>query len=416
MLQEISQSQQTRDYDLADYCKEYISGEHFVGIEFSEEHNHPIIRLPLGFPSPRQLSSSQLRNGISLLIRVILRVKKEINEQLEDKDGKDVVDYPFDAYRRMILDYVNHGFIREPERKESRTGNGRIDWAKTLRKSQPLWTEKGPVHLNPIRVNTIYSHQELMEIQKYCLMLADLQVGWLFGRNIPVKQQWSQAKLVWARNKVNSYKRQTYDGRISKVLRSMSVILSHQMDLNESRKTEGNYKIALEGNSNVGRMWEIMIDGIFGSNEQWKYRPLAIWNFDGEIRDASSSLELDSIRFDEMDQKMYCTVIDAKYHTSFPSTSDINKQITYGEWVAKKHELDGENYIVNNLFILPRKIHQFPHHEYLGYATMDILEDQNKPYHKVHAKGVDTMTLMRLYLQNDKSISEGFFDFLRQDL
>ena len=47
---------------------------------------------------------------------------------------------------------------------------------------------------------------------------------------------------------------------------------------------------------------------------------------------------------------------------------------------------------------------------------MDILEDQNKPYHKVHAKGVDTMTLMRLYLQNDKSISEGFFDFLRQDL
>lgn len=412
MIQQIAQSQRTTDYKLADYCKLYSSGEHFVGIEFSNELNHPIVRLPLGFSNPLQLSNSQLRNAISMLIRVILRVKKELSEQLEDHSGKDHVDYPFDAYRRMILDYVNHGFIREPERRESYSGNGRIDWAKTLRKAQPLWTEKGPVHLNPIRINTIYSHQDLMQIQKYCLMLADLQVGWLFGRNIPIKREWSQAKLVWARNKVDLYKRQTYDGRISKVLRSMSVILSRQIDLDESNKIDGNYKIALEGNSNVGRMWEKMVERVFGSGEHRKYQPLAKWNLKGEISSASSSLELDSIRFDLVDKNMICTVIDAKYHRNLPSTSDINKQITYAEWVAKKHELEGTDLVVNNLFILPGEIPEPPYHNYLGYATMDILEDPNKPYHKVHAKGVDTLTLMRAYLQNDKSISKDFFDDL----
>ena len=412
MIQQIAQSRRIIDYNLADYCKLYSSGEHFVGIEFSNELNHPIVRLPLGFPNPQQLSNSQLRNAISMLIRVILRVKKELSEQLEDRSGKDHVDYPFDAYRRMILDYVNHGFIREPERRESYSGNGRIDWAKTLRKAQPLWTEKGPVHLNPIRINTIYSHQDLMQIQKHCLMLADLQVGWLFGRNIPIKREWSQAKLVWARNKVDLYKRQTYDGRISKVLRSMSVILSHQIDLDDSNKNDGNYKIALEGNSNVGRMWEIMVEKVFGSGEHWKYQPLAKWNLNGNIKSASSPLELDSVRFDEVDGKTICTVIDAKYHRHFPSTSDINKQITYGEWVAKKQEIKGEKFVVNNLFILPRKISEPPHHDYLGFATMDIIEDPNKPYHKVHAKGIDTLTLMRVYLQNDKSISKDFFDDL----
>ncbi len=412
MIQQIAQPQRITDYKLADYCKLYSSGEHFVGIEFSNELNHPIVRLPLGFPNPQQMSNSQLRNAISMLIRVILRVKKELTEQLEDQIGKDHVDYPFDAYRRIILDYVNHGFIREPERRESYSGNGRIDWAKTLRKAQPLWTEKGPVHLNPIRINTIYSHQDLMQIQKYCLMLADLQVGWLFGRNIPIKPQWSQAKLVWARNKVDLYKRQTYDGRISKVLRSMSIILSHQINLDESNKIDGNYKIALEGNSNVGRMWEMMVERVFGTGKHGKYQPLAKWNLDGIIRSASSPLELDSIRFDLVDKNMICTVIDAKYHSHLPSTSDINKQITYAEWVAKKHELEGDNLVVNNLFILPGEIPELPHHNYLGYATMDILEDQNKSYHKVHAKKFDTITLMRMYLQNDKSISKDFFDDL----
>ena len=208
------------------------------------------------------------------------------------------------------------------------------------------------------------------------------------------------------------YKRQTYDGRISKVLRSMSIILSHQINLDESNKIDGNYKIALEGNSNVGRMWEMMVERVFGSGEHRKYQPLAKWNLSGIIRSASSPLELDSIRFDLVDKNMICTVIDAKYHSYLPSTSDINKQITYAEWVAKKHELEGDNLVVNNLFILPGEIPEPPHHNYLGYATMDILEDQNKSYHKVHAKGVDTITLMRMYLQNDKSISKDFFDDL----
>lgn len=404
MTQQSLEPRSIQDYDLADFCKFRSlsdSGEHYVGIKFDDFKDHPIIHLPLGLPDPSTVSNLELRRIISMLIRLILKVKKDSNNGLDDKTGETNVQFPFDAYRRIILDYVNYGFIREPERNETNHGGGRIDWLKTLRKSQPLWTKNGPVHLSPIRINTIYSHQDIMQIQSYCLKLADFHIGWLYGRKKPILRQWSSAKLLWARNKIELFKRQTFDGRISKLLRSMQVILSNQVD--DTRNVEGYYNIGIQGSTAVGDMWERMVEGVLGSGKHGQYSPQAIYTYANQTSNvAPGNMELDSIRFD--DSK--CTVIDAKYYGErLPATSDINKQITYAEWVAKKHE--GENIQVHNLFILPGEI-LHPHHEYIGYATMDILEDKSKPYHKVHLKRIDFYQLMKMYLRNDKSKSKEF--------
>ena len=233
------------------------------------------------------------------------------------------------------------------------------------------------------------------------MKLADLHIGWLYGRKNPILRQWSSVKLLWARNKIELFKRQTFDSRISKLLRSMQIILSNQVD--DSRKIEGYYNIGIQGNTAVGDMWEKMVEGVFGSGKHGQYSPQAIYTYANQSSEAATrSMELDSIRFDGS----ICTVIDAKYYGErLPSTSDINKQITYGEWVAKK--LEGEDFQVQNLFILPGEVLD-PYHEYIGYATMDILEDKSKPYHKVHLKRIDFCQLMKMYLQNDKSKSKEF--------
>ena len=86
-------------------------------------------------------------------------------------------DFPFDSYYRLILDYLQNGMILEPERVEKKYGSGRNDWSKTLSKTQPIWTDQGPVYLEPIKIRTVYSELELKEIQSYCLQVSDSQIG-----------------------------------------------------------------------------------------------------------------------------------------------------------------------------------------------------------------------------------------------
>ena len=79
----------------------------------------------------------------------------------------------------------------------------------------------------------------------------------------------------------------------------------------------------------------------------------------------------------------------------------MNKQITYAEWVRKQDGVQDPNEI-QNIFILPAHLKNSVA-RYEGYATMGILEDKTKPYHKVHAISVDTLTLMDWYLRGNTS-------------
>ena len=412
----IAKSQKISDYNLAEYCKYYheVAGskdeKEFVGIRWDEDASHPIIHLPHGFPNPKELSAPELRKAISILIRTIIRGSRELG-RLYKGDTKhtenDGLSYPFEAYRTLILDFISNGFIKELERKESITGSGRQDWAKTLKKQQPIWTNHGPVHLSPIRINNIHSIQDLTMIQKHCLMIADNHIGWLFGRRKPKIKLWNHSKNIWALRKVQKLKRQTYQGRKSKLLRAMEAILLQSAESPSAHCGQ----LDIGGNS-FNLIWEIMVQCVLGNKDHTDYFPQAKWHLetpDGIKETLASQLLLDAIRFDENNEQSICIVIDAKYYhkDSIPQSSDINKQITYAEWVDKKLKMKNRDVLVENLFILPgRESIESPYHHYIGYATMDILEDQSKSYHKVHAKRVDTLTMMRMYLQNDTTKSK----------
>ena len=66
----------------------------------------------------------------------------------------------------------------------------------------------------------------------------------------------------------------------------------------------------------------------------------------------------------------------------------------------KQDEGKGKHDEVQNVFILPGDLKNNIA-KYEGYASMGILEDSKIPYHRVYAIRLDTLKLMKCYLQND---------------
>jgi len=394
--------------NLAKHCTTFqdtpiIGAKDYVGIYQKPDAETPLIYLPHGFPNPNDLSEIQLRKKLTTLIRVIIRSKRELRLKGNDIfQGNDHAEFPFDSFYRVILDYLQYGFLLEPERKERTFGSGRNQWAKTLRKNQPFWTEQGPVHLHPIRIRTVYTQLELMEIQEYCLMLSDRHIGWLFGRRMPLEITWNSVKIMKAIRYVESAKSQTFNERKTNLLRDMEVILKKKFD--GTIKKENNFTLGIK--DYMAHVWENMVEVVFGAGEDSRNNPRAKWYLEGgSVKDANGDMRLDSIRVDEIASEKICSVIDSKYYIpgKLPATSDINKQITYGEWVNAKTE--GIYSKVQNIFIMPKNLVE-KDSEYIGYATMGILEDLAKPYHKIHVVYINTYSLMTWYLRKDRSHAE----------
>ena len=390
---------------LADYCttivQQPIPGlKDFVGIYQKHPGEHPMIYLPNGFPNPKLMSQDNLRKSLTCLFQVILRSGRELEQKGVDvSTGSVDTDFPFDSYYRLILDYLQNGMILEPERVEKKYGSGRNDWSKTLSKTQPIWTDQGPVYLEPIKIRTVYSELELKEIQSYCLQVSDSQIGWLFGRPNSLKIEWDRSKILSSIQYVEVSKNKTYNTRKSNILSDMSIILRRQLD----RSLDSTNYLSLGVRDYMHKIWENMIEHLFGSGVSTELKPKAQWFFkDGTQKEASGDMLPDSIRFDEVDGKIICSIIDAKYKRDglIPATSEINKQITYGDWVDKlKH---GNCDLIQNMFFIPKFLDNRVS-EYAGFATMGPLNDSTKYHHKIHLIYLDTLSLMEHYLKNNYS-------------
>ena len=382
--------------------REIIGLNSFVGIHLDESNTHPWIYLPHGFPDVQTLSEAELRDAISTLLRVLSKDHRnhQYQEHKEQKDGINS-DFPFESYRHIIQDYQNLGYLKESERLESRHGSGRNDWRRTINRSPPLWSDQGAVHLFPIKVKTVRSHQYLMEIQKYCLSVSLRNLGWLYGIQ-PKKgfQTWSNVEITKAINAIQRRRHSVFSERLTELLNHLLIVLKFQSNLSPSDVHRNIFGAV----NSMNVVWENMVESVFGSGRHGNYEPIALWKLASGGSLAKKPLELDSIRWDtnKLGNKI-CTVVDAKYYPpgSLPNTSDVNKQITYAEWVRKKDKIHDPDQL-QNVFILPASLRTRVA-EYEGYATMSILEDETKPYHRIHAIRVDTLTLMKWFLVKNSS-------------
>lgn len=151
-----------------------------------------------------------------------------------------------------------------------------------------------------------------------------------------------------------------------------------------------------------------MIDKVFGIENKIDYFPKTMWYVNGNKYD-NVSLEPDTI----MVYGANVYVLDAKYYKygitgkigNLPESTSINKQITYGEYIAtekkfkKKH---GENMKVYNAFIMPFDSLKSKHSSLIKVGeAVSNWKDNLEEYQRIQGILIDVKTLMSINVRQE---------------
>ena len=204
-----------------------------------------------------------------------------------------------------------------------------------------------------------------MRIHQYCVYKSFLLFGWLYCSQdllpqkptIPFNKNLFLSSLQQALNSTfNDNKRKLF-------LSMINIIIADNDNIDVKNCSFGVDKFEL--------IWEKIVDYTFGIDNKEKYFPHARWHiFEEDSIKQSNALEPDTIM--QYDGKTY--VLDAKYYKygitknikDLPTTSSIQKQITYGKYIQTNFKED-----VYNAFIMPYKSINTDKYKFVGIATAD---------------------------------------------
>lgn len=265
-------------------------------------------------------------------------------------------------------------------------------------KSVFVQEDLSPVYMQyTVRKSIADDNKAITQIHMYCVYESFVKLGWLFTEYMPRKfvnkldVKKSVAILV---DKL----RKTRDHKNKRLFRSMLDILT-QVD--ETCTGES----FCFGTERFELIWERLIDRAFGIKDKRSYFPRTRWLLLHKKNKNNFPLVPDTIMI--WDEKIY--VLDAKYYNygvtgnadHLPDSSSINKQITYGEYVAKQRQ--DQN--VFNAFLIPynSKENVFGMHTMFANIGMTVgdWKDNTHNYEKVQGILVDTRYLMYHYESKD---------------
>jgi hypothetical protein len=161
-----------------------------------------------------------------------------------------------------------------------------------------------------------------------------------------------------------------------------------------------------------------MIDNAYGVQNKTDYYPSTRWHINN-LEYKNSYLRPDAV----MIRNGTIYVLDAKYYKygntkqtgDLPDSSDINKQITYGEFIAENKAFRGANGKspeVYNAFVMPydsfgEMFHTEEELHFIGSAISDWKSsDGTSTYEKVAGILLDVKSLMQDYTHNDSRIND----------
>lgn len=379
-----------------------IESDVFVGIRRKDEYYE--VNFPLGYH--RSEDEKGLRKDILSLINVLAKnTDKKESEVYVGLNRDDPSGIPVQAYLYLIKDFFERGYYKERDTYRQVAKRGKIDWSRTIKTQKPLLQEDEAYYLDfVVKKNTINEDELITIVHKYCVYESFEKFGWLFTSFVPPKPKTGlNRKMMIA--VVNDKLQNTFNDRNRQLFRNMIVVIKSMKDDSESEFRYGTYRFEY--------VWEKMIDRVFGISEKAEYFPKTTWNLANGSSHDNAFLEPDSIML--LHGKVY--VLDAKYYKygwsgasgHLPESTSINKQITYGEYIAedKKFIKDGEHPVVYNAFIMPydskgkRFLTNRPIH-YIGSATSDWKSSQKK-YENVVGILMDVKYLMGIDSRMDES-------------
>lgn len=379
-------------------------GDRFVGIKASTDDVK--VYFPLGY----QLSDddSELRSEIFHLFNVL-------NEFLDKKDriiptnninANQNVEFPLTAYLEVIRYYVENGYYIERDSFFKTKDRGKINWTKTIQQQKPLLYKNHNDSYSliytsfTVRDSIPNVNKEITNIHQHCVYESFKKIGWIFTPNMPKKPSGiinTKRSLSVLRDKLGN----TNNDVKKRLFQSMIEMLEF-MDNNT------NTNQFYFGTDNFEIVWEKLIDKSFGIKNKEDYFPKSKWNLQYGETKSLHPLQPDTI----MIYKDNIYVLDAKYYKygytgnpqDLPNASSINKQITYGEYIQKLKEINGEN--IFNAFLLPYNKYQNPFNSDSNYLNIGeaIGEWKENIFEYEHIQGilVDIKYLMYNYTGDTK--------------
>lgn len=401
-------------FDIREHChiNQNGDGDRFVGVK--ADSNNAIIYFPMGYELPPQ--DDELRRDIKNLFQVLAAFTEKTDRVLEmDKfTAPQSVDFPIQAYLNVINYYLDHNgsYYTETEITYKVDKQGKTNWGRTIKTQTPMVQGKSLLYLNQVvRVSTPDLNRLITRIHRYCVYESFERIGWLYTTNSPEKPDITFDKNMFLAT-INSKLSSTNNDNDKKLFRSMIAMI-------EFRDNQTIDKQFYFGTDKFETVWERLIDKVFGVPNKDDFFPHGLWTerYGKNKGKRASALEPDTIMI--YGGKYY--VLDAKYYRYgilpaygpglLPQSSDINKQITYGQFVKNCRTPDGAE--VFNAFIMPynRVNNDFKINGLFGNvaeAIGDWVDDPDNPasYERVQGIVFDTRYLLKNYDGNHDADKE----------
>ena len=394
---------------LKDRCHvvEYGDKSDFVGIK--ADGGDTLVYFPLGYRLSE--TEEEVRRDILQLITILNEFKNEKEGSLSEKKYEETVDndFPITAYMEIIHYYLENGYYIEVEPVYKTRERGKITWSKTIKQQTPLLSLNSdnltysPVYTKfTVKQSTPNENMEITRIHQFCVRESFERIGCIFTSFMPPK-----AEINYDKNRfltILRYKLSNTNNDIKKRLFQSMIEMLDFMD-----EEEPNQNIHF-GTNSFYNVWESMIDKAFGNKKREDYYTRAHWllsDVDDPVQ--YSPLQPDAIMCTEDDEDN-CNyfVLDAKYYKygvskntgELPKTKDINKQITYAEYIEINKEIAPGH--IFNAFLIPfdkENEENFPSDEpffNIGEAVSQWRTNK-KNYEHIQGILVDTKTLMNSY-------------------
>ncbi len=393
-----------QNFSIRDKCSINTNWDEDTFVGFLCEEGKFSIHFPLGFNISD--NDKELRKDIIMLLNIIgiMTKKKESSLQKSSNNYTDTA-FPLQAYLYVIRDFYERGYYKERETKYIVSKRGKIDWNRTIKTQDPYVQDNSVFYLDFVtKKNTINENEIISQIHEYCVFESFAKVGWLFTSKLPKEPRIRfRYKLFYSvlRDKIAS----TYNDRNRKLFTEMLAIV----DYKGSNNSDNEFKY---GTYRFEYVWEALIDRVYGIENKDQYFPKTSWIIKGKSYD-NACLEPDTIMI--YNGNVY--VLDAKYYkfgatgrpSDLPESTSINKQITYGEYIAEQDKfkkLHGECFQVYNAFLMPYAALPDKNINNIGVAISSWKSNQ-KSYEKILGILVDVKHLMKVGMtQNEQEMIE----------
>lgn len=424
---------------LKDLCKvvKYEDESSFVGIKSGD--GDTLVYFPLGYRLSE--TDDEIRRDILQLITILNEFNKREGEIPEKKYDETVEDeFPITAYMEIIHYYLENGYYTEVEPVYKTRQRGKINWSKTIKQQRPFLllnndnSTYSPIYTNfTVKQSDLNENKEITRIHQYCVRESFEKIGCLFTSFMPPK-----AEITFNKDRfltiLHSKLANTNNDNKKRLFNSMIEMIGY-MDEDEPNK---NIHF---GTNYFEHVWEGLIDNAFGTEKKEDYYPYAHWILlNDEIHTPTPPLQPDSIMCAKnKDNIINYFVLDAKYYQygdsgndyNLPRNADINKQITYAEYLERIIKEINPNNIYNafypnniyNAFLIPfnKEGDKFPSDEpffNIGTAVSDWKKNK-KNYEYIQGILVDTKFLMDSYrsksTENIKKLAEAIEDACKEN-